>query len=64
MNPAEYVISLFGGSRAANRALGLSSATVGYWKKRGYVPMAQISNIMRVCTELKIKVDRTKLFPK
>jgi len=63
-NPAEYVISLFGGVRAAARALGLSNPSVGYWRRVKYVPMAQISHILQVCRDSGIKVDRMRLVPR
>ncbi len=63
-NPAEYVIALFGGVRATARALNLTNPAVGYWRKKGYIPMAQLSHILSVCRDRDIKVDRNMLLPR
>jgi acyl-CoA synthetase (AMP-forming)/AMP-acid ligase II len=63
-NPAEYVISLFGGVRATARALGLSNPSVGYWRRRGYVPMSKLSAILAACRDKGLKVDRQQLIPR
>lgn len=38
MNPAEYVIFVFKGVRAASRAIGRSRSAISNWRKRGLVP--------------------------
>lgn len=63
-NPAEYVISLFGGLRATARALKLTNPSVGYWRKKGYIPMSKIPVILQACRDKGIRVDRMKLVPR
>jgi hypothetical protein len=63
-NPAEYIISLFGGVRATARALKMTGPSVGYWRRKGYVPNKNITLILAVCRDMGIRIDRNKLVPR
>lgn len=62
-NPAEYVISLFGGVRATARACGLTPAAVGYWRKRGHIPIKQVQGVIKSLASLGLRHERSKLYP-
>lgn len=58
LNPAEYVIFIFGGVRATARQLGRSPGTVSLWMKAiedkgrgGYVPFAAQRIILQIALE-------------
>lgn len=53
LNPAEYVIEIFGGVRATATALGLAPSSVCEWRTKKYVPL-------KVCIKL-LKMKKLNL---
>lgn len=68
MNPAEYVIHVFGGVRSTARLVGRAPATVCAWKRSrtkggggGFIPSAAQRTILDIAKKLRLPITPNDL---
>jgi hypothetical protein len=57
LDPARYLIYIFGGVRATSRALGCSAPVVSNWKKVGKVPGRARMRILELAKKNNLPID-------
>jgi hypothetical protein len=63
MNPAQRIVSKFGGQSALAEALGTTQGTVQYWTKRGAIPAKWHARIAAAAAERGIEVSPGEFSP-
>lgn len=58
LNPAEYVIHIFGGVRATARALNKTPSTISKWQRQnnGIIPSSNLQTIIDKAKELNLDI--------